>query len=128
MRKYRASCPFAGSCNSPEEFYSLRVDGILAIALVAVLLAPLHFLVLYELDRLDSPAYLRKVGVIILRMEALDSCADVIGTYKDKAIYRSVTFKGMVYEFDRIAPPGYKQRIIHDELYLDPGLVYIAHD
>jgi hypothetical protein len=94
------------------------VDGIIAIALVAILLAPLHFLVLYELDRLDSPAYLRKVGVIILRMDALDACAEVIGTYKTKAIYRSVTFKGMVYDFDRVVPPGYQQRIIHDELYL----------
>jgi len=128
MRKYRASCQFAGSCNSPAEFYSLRVDGIIAIAVVAILLAPLHFLVLYELDRLDSPAYLRKVGVIILRMEALDSCAEIIGNFKGKAIYQSVTFKGMVYEFDRIVTPGYKQRIIHDELYLEPGLIYVAHD
>lgn len=45
-----------------------------------------------------------------------------------KAIYRAVTFKGMVYEFDRITTPGYKNRIDHDELYLDPGLIYIAHD
>jgi hypothetical protein len=104
------------------------VDGILAIALVAILLAPLHFLVLYELDRLDSPAYLRKVGVIILRLEALDSCAEVIGSYAGKSIYRAVTFKGMVYEFDRITTSAYKNRIDRDELYLDPGLIYVAHD
>jgi len=115
-------------CILPVEFYSLRVDGIIAIALVAILVAPLHFLVLYELDRLDSPAYLRKVGVIILRIEALDSCAEVIGSYKGQAIFRAVTFKGMAYDFDRIVKPGYQDRIVRDELYLDPGLVYVAHD
>jgi hypothetical protein len=104
------------------------VDGILAIALVAILLAPLHFLVLHQLDLMDSPAYLRKFGVIILRIEALDSCAEVIGSYAGSAIYGAVTFKAMVYDFDRIATPGYKNRIDHDELYLDPGLVYVARD
>jgi hypothetical protein len=103
------------------------VDGILAILLVVILLAPLHFLVLHEFDRLDSAEYLRKFGVIILRIEALDSCAEVIGTYEGQPIYRAVTFKGMVYDFERIAKPGHKRRIGHDELYLEPGLLYITH-
>jgi hypothetical protein len=103
------------------------VDGILAIALVALLLAPLHLMVLYHLDLMDSPEYLRKVGVIILRLEALDSCDDVIGSYAGRTIFGSVTFKGMVYDFDRISSPGYKNHIDRDELYMDPGLIYVAH-
>jgi hypothetical protein len=104
------------------------VEPILAIALIAILLAPLHLMVMYQLDRMDSPAYLRRFGVIVLRLEALDSCAEVIGSYAGRAIYGAVTFKAMVYDFDRIATPGCKKRIGHDELYLDPGLIYVARD
>jgi hypothetical protein len=71
------------------------MDGTLAIAAMLILLAPLHFRVIHLLNHLDSPEYLREVGVIILRQEALDSCGEIIGTYSGAAIHRSVTFKGM---------------------------------
>lgn len=114
--------------NRISAVYSFRMDGILAIALVTILLAPLHFLVLYQFEHLDSAAYLRKVGVIILRLDALDSCGAVVGVYSGQAIYDAVTFKEMRYTFDRIVTPSYRRRIGSDELYLDPGLVYVAHD
>ena len=75
--------------------YSWHMDGTLAIAAMLILLAPLHFRVIHLLNHLDSPGYLREVGVIILRQEALDSCGEIIGTYSGAAIHRSVTFKGM---------------------------------
>lgn len=102
------------------------MDGFITIASILILLLPLHLKLKHFLSRLDSPAYLREVGVIILRQQALDSCANIIGSYAGAAIYETVTFKGMVYEFDRITDPGYKHYICRDELYLDPGLIYIG--
>lgn len=102
------------------------MDGFIAIASLLILLLPLHLRTKHFLARLGTPAYLREVGVIILRPEALDACGDIIGMYADASIYATVTFKGMVYEFDRITHPTYKAYICRDELYLDPGLIYIA--
>jgi hypothetical protein len=45
----------------------------------------------------------------------------VVGTYRGAAIHRSVTFKGMVYEFAGVVPPQYQKRIDQNELYIDPG-------
>ena len=106
--------------------YRYRMDGFIAIASILILLLPLHLKLKELLGRLGTPAYLREVGVIILHPQALDSCGDIIGRYADASIYGTVTFKGMVYEFDRITDPGYKYYICRDELYLDPGLIYIA--
>jgi hypothetical protein len=105
--------------------YDWRTDEFLAIAAILVLLAPLHFRVTYLLNHLDSPDYLCEAGVIILRQEALDSCAEIIGTCSGAAICRAVTFKGMEYEFARVVSPRYKARIDENEQYLDPGLLYL---
>ena len=101
------------------------MDGFITIATILILLAPLHFRVIHLLNRLDSPGYLREVGVIILRQEALESCAEIIGTYRGAAIYRAVTFRGMEYEFAGVVSPRYKARIDENELYLDPGMLYL---
>lgn len=71
-------------------------------------------------------SYWRKVGIVVCSLTALDSVADVIGRYRDTDIYRSVVFKGMRYEFDRVAVPAYKNVLRVRELYLEPGLVYIS--
>jgi len=102
------------------------MDAFITIASLLILLLPLHLKAKQFLSHLGSPSYLREVGVIILRPEALDSCGDIIGFYAGATIYSAVTFKGMVYEFDGITDPGYKHYICRDELYLDPGLIYIG--
>ena len=38
----------------------------------------------------------------------------------------SVTFKGMVYRFDRVVPERERERISARELWLAPGLVYVT--
>lgn len=106
--------------------YGCRMDGFITIASLLILMLPLHLMARHHLGRLGTPAYLREVGVIILRPEALDACGDIIGMYAGAAIYATVTFKGMIYEFDRVTDPGYKACICRNELYLDPGLVYIC--
>jgi hypothetical protein len=63
--------------------------------------------------------------VIIRRPEALDARSEVIGNYLGAAIHRSVQFKGMQYEFAGVVPPRYQKRIDENELYLDPGLLYV---
>ncbi len=78
-----------------------------------------------EIRRLHDPTYWRKVGVIVKRIEALDGVAEVIGRYMGREIYGSVVFKGIPYEFDRVAPPIYKRWMQGRELYLEPGLVYV---
>jgi hypothetical protein len=37
-----------------------------------------------------------------------------------------VTFKGMVYEFAGVVPPQYQKRIDQNELYIEPGLLYVT--
>ena len=60
------------------------------------------------------------------RQEALDAIGDVIGRYRDAPIYGSLAFKGMRYEFAGVVPPTYPRRIDENELYLEPGLLYLA--
>jgi hypothetical protein len=37
-----------------------------------------------------------------------------------------VTFKGMVYEFAGVVPARYQKRIDKNELYIEPGLLYVT--
>ena len=73
-----------------------------AAALVALLAWPLHWMVKREFDRLEDPAYLARQGVVIVKLSAISSHAEPIGTYKGR---------------ERVGP---------GELYLEPGLVYVA--
>jgi hypothetical protein len=102
---------------------------MLVLSCVLIMLAvalPLHWVVLHQLERCESPAYFRRYGVIVKRQEALDQAAEVIGAYCGTAIHRSVTFKGMVYEFAGVVPPRYQRRIDENELYIEPGLLYVT--
>jgi hypothetical protein len=102
-----------------------HVDLFCFLALLAGLALPLHWAVMAQFARWNSPEYFRRYGVIILRMEALDGCTEITGRYCGAPIYRSVAFKGMEYEFARVVSPRYRERIDENELYLDPGLLYV---
>ena len=97
-----------------------------AVALIGVLILPFHFLVHRQLARLEDPALLRAQGIVVVRESALDGHSDPIGEYSGRAIWGSVTFLGMVYRFDRVIPASDKEKTGPGELYLDPGLVYVA--
>lgn len=96
--------------------------------LVAVLVLPFHFLVLWQLARLGDPAYLRSQGIVVVHESALDQRSASVGVLAGRDIWGSVTFLGMAYRFDRITRPENKERIGPGELYLDPGLVYVVAD
>lgn len=79
-----------------------------------------------QLERWESPEYFRRHGVIIRHVEALDRTGEVVGRYLDAPIYASLGFQGMVYEFAGVVPERYQQRIDENELYLEPGLLYVT--
>ena len=101
------------------------MDLFYFIVLLVGLTLPFHWAVMAQLARSESPEYFRRYGVIIRRTEALEARTEVIGHYRGTPIHRSVTFKGMEYEFAGVVPPRYQSRIGENELYLDPGLRYV---
>jgi len=103
------------------------LDLLCFVVLLAGLTLPLHWAVTSQLARWTSPEYFRRYGVIILRAEALDRCAEVIGHYSGAPIYGAVEFKGMEYAYAGIVSPCYQAQIDENELYLDPGLLYRFH-
>jgi hypothetical protein len=97
-----------------------------ASLLISALALPLFWLVQRQFDRLDDPAYLRSVGVIIVLEQALQERTEVIGSYQGHPIWGTVTFKGARYRFSRIVRQAAKEKISAGELYLEPGLVYVV--
>jgi hypothetical protein len=95
------------------------------VLLVTALTLAFHWAVMFALTWWESPEYFRRFGVIILRPEGLDGHTEVIGRYRGAPIYRSVSFKGMEYEFAGVVPPRYCRRIDENELYIEPGLLYL---
>lgn len=73
-----------------------------------------------------DPEFIRQCGVVIRTLDAFDEIADTIGRYANTEIYRFVVFKGMRYEFDRVEQTDYHTRIRANELFMKPGLVYVA--
>lgn len=106
--------------------YELLQAGIAGALALAAGLAPALLVCRIEHLRRQDPAYLRRVGIVVRSTAALDDAGEVIGRYLDAAIYAQVRFKGLVYGFDRIAPPAYKQALRPAELFLEPGIVYVA--
>ena len=102
------------------------MDAVYCILLVLALALPLRWAVLRQVEHADSPEFFRRHGVIIKRVEALDAVGEVVGRYLDAPIYGSLGFKGMKYEFACVVPPTYKRRIDRNELYLEPGLLYLT--
>ena len=97
----------------------------LAFYMLCILL-PLHMLMTREFYRWKRAESCRRQGVIVRRFEALDDATEVIGSYCGADIHRTVTFQGMRYEFTGIVPSGGRAAVRRDELYLDPGLLYIS--
>jgi len=62
--------------------------------------------------------------VVIVHERALDERSAPIGEYMGSPIWGSVTFKGMVYRFDRIVRRRERDLTGPRELYLEPGLLY----
>ncbi len=97
-----------------------------AAVLIVLLVLPFHGLVLWQIERLSDPAYLRAHGIVVVREEALEAHSESIGEYLGHPIWRTVTFMGMVYQFSRVTKPRNRDRIRPHELYLEPGLVYLT--
>jgi hypothetical protein len=97
------------------------------VLIVAALALMFHWAVMFALTWWESPEYFKRFGVIILRPEGLDGHGELIGRYGGAPIYRSVSFKGMDYEFAGVVPPRYARRIDENELLLEPGLLYVFH-
>ena len=100
------------------------MDILYCILFTAALGLLHHWGVMIELERRRSPEYLRRYGVIVRRVEALEATGKVVGTCIGLPIFRSVRFKGMEYEFVGIVPTRYRDRIGENELYLEPGFLY----
>lgn len=94
--------------------------------LVALLALPFYWAVQRELARQGDPAYLRRHGVVIVSLRAIEAHSAAVGTYCGRDIWGTLTFKGIVYRYDRIVPPKERERIGAGELYLEPGLVFRA--
>ena len=99
----------------------------LEVLIVFLLMAlPLWWLVLREFDRLEDPGYLREQGVVIVSKTVLQAHSEPIGEYMGHPIWGWVRFMGMDYRFDHVAERRARERLAPRELFLDPGLVYIA--
>ncbi|MBL8529931.1 MAG: hypothetical protein JNL68_19820 [Burkholderiales bacterium] len=99
---------------------------ITAALIVAVAYLPILLMLRKHLALLDDPANLLRHGVIVRRCDALDSVAEIIGRYRGSDIYRYVTFKGMRYDFERVVPAPRLFQVGPKELFVEPGIVYVA--
>ena len=99
----------------------------LEAAIVVLFLAlPLFLIVRWELERREHPSYLREHGVVIVSENALQGHSAPIGEYRGHPIWASVRFKDMEYRFARIIDRRKRERIGPQELFLEPGLVYVT--
>lgn len=104
----------------------LMTHALYGLLVVAFAVAPALMIVRAETRRRNSPEYWRQVGVVVKTPRVFDSVSEVVGRYMGAEIYAQVVFKGIRYTYDRIAPPAYKRRLACAELYLEPGIVYVA--
>jgi hypothetical protein len=105
------------------------MEVILKLAFyILCVLVPLHMLMAHEFHRWQRELSARRHGVIVNRFDALDEATEVIGIYCGVEIHRTVTFQGVQYEFFGVAPSGRQGTLRQDELYLDPGLLYVSRD
>jgi hypothetical protein len=97
-----------------------------AALIVALGYLPILLLLRRHLALLRDPSNLLRHGVVVRRFDALDDVAEIIGRYRDSNIYRYVTFKGMRYDFERVVPTPLLFRVGPKELFVEPGIVYVA--
>lgn len=96
-----------------------------AAALVAALALAFYRILCWQLDRAE-PEDFRHCGIVIVRERALDAHSQPIGEYSGHAIWQSVTFRGLTYDFNRVQALSRREQLAPGELFLDPGLVYAA--
>lgn len=102
------------------------MDFILLVFLSAILIAPLHLAIEWEITRVVAAEDDRVRRIVRAPIENCDALGPVIGTWNGTTIYGTVTYMGMLYEYDRLAPPRYDRVLQQNELFLDPGLVYVS--
>ena len=100
------------------------MDPMSPVAFGALLALPFHLVVLRYIAVHTDPALLRKQGVVIVHDRVLEERSAPIGEYMGSPIWGSVTFRGLVYRFDRIVRRRDRNLTGPGELYLDPGFVY----
>lgn len=102
------------------------MDWLQLAALVAILV-PLYYVTRLEQTRLSDPRYVRSAGVAVER-EALRIAegAELIGYLDGCEIRARVEYLGMRYRFECVVPPAYRRRLRPGELYVEPGLLYVA--
>jgi hypothetical protein len=98
------------------------VNLLEAVLVVAALALAFCWAVSFALARWDSPECL---GVVTLCPKRLDGHGELIGRYGEAPIYRSVRFKDTDYEFAGVVPPRCVRPIDENELYVEPGLLYV---
>lgn len=97
-----------------------------ALTVFLALALPCHWLLQRELGKLSDPAYLRAHGVVIVSPGAIQSHAEPIGEYMGQPIWASLRFMGIEYRFDHVQHARARERLAPGELFLEPGLVYVA--
>ena len=97
-----------------------------ALFIVLTLFLGFHCVVIHQLTRWERRERARRPGIVVTNPEALERTGEVVGHYRDTPIYGSLGFRGTAYEFAGVVPLGVPQRIAENELYLAPGLLYLA--
>jgi hypothetical protein len=112
--------------NITLSIYESLSAGFYGLLMVVAAVAPVLWVCRAEIRRARDPQYWRRVGVVVLSLSALDAVAEEIGRYMNATIYGQVVFKGIAYQFDRVTVPAYKEWVRPTELYMEPGIVYVA--
>lgn len=103
------------------------MDWLQVVVIVAILV-PLYYFRRAESRRLADPRYIVQASGAAVGREALTirEDAELIGYYDGTEIRGSVEYLGRAYRFERVAPPSYKEKLRPGELYVEPGLLYVA--
>jgi hypothetical protein len=97
-----------------------------ALVVFLLMALPSWWLVRREFGKREDPRYLREHGVIIVSEAALQGDSEPIGAYMGRPTWATVRFIGMDYRFDHVVDRRARERVAPRELFLDPGLVYLA--
>jgi hypothetical protein len=63
---------------------------------------------------------------MVLEQASFDIKGPHIGQWGDHALYEFVIAGDRRFEFDRLVRPDYRYRVAPDELFVAPGMIYIA--
>ena len=112
--------------NAGFEFSDLLVTAFWSLAVIAAGVVPFYLATQLDLKNRLDPDRLKQAGIVVKSLEALDAVSEIAGQYSGQQIYRYVVFLGSQYDFDRIVPIRYKRFLKKNELYMEPGILYIA--